>query len=118
MTVLCGPSSGTLVLRVCPGTVCTVEVYVVFLDTLTHVFDLYVRLRERRQRAATRLTVCLACNGVVADLYHQQLSCSHVSVSFAPSGCGSRADVDKREEGEELQCDPSVSNYLRAFVIN
>ncbi|MQM17463.1 hypothetical protein Taro_050435, partial [Colocasia esculenta] len=24
------------------------------------------------------LAVCLACNGVVADLYHQQMSCSHV----------------------------------------
>ncbi|MQL93310.1 hypothetical protein Taro_025952, partial [Colocasia esculenta] len=29
--------------------VCTVEVCVVFLDTLTTVFELYVRLRERRQ---------------------------------------------------------------------
>ncbi|MQM21815.1 hypothetical protein Taro_054860 [Colocasia esculenta] len=28
---------------------CTVEVCVVFLDTLTPVFELYVRLRERRQ---------------------------------------------------------------------
>ncbi|MQM23451.1 hypothetical protein Taro_056515 [Colocasia esculenta] len=27
----------------------TVEVYVVFLDTLTPVFELYIRLRERRQ---------------------------------------------------------------------
>ncbi|MQM11985.1 hypothetical protein Taro_044897, partial [Colocasia esculenta] len=38
-----------VVLGVCPGTVCTVEVCVVFLDTLTPVFELYVRLRERRQ---------------------------------------------------------------------
>ncbi|MQL75320.1 hypothetical protein Taro_007702, partial [Colocasia esculenta] len=30
-------------------TVCTVEVCVVFLDTLTPVFQLYVRLREKRQ---------------------------------------------------------------------
>ncbi|MQL80540.1 hypothetical protein Taro_012985 [Colocasia esculenta] len=33
----------------CPGTVCTTEVCVVFLDTLTPVFELYIRLRERRQ---------------------------------------------------------------------
>ncbi|MQL77703.1 hypothetical protein Taro_010113 [Colocasia esculenta] len=71
---------------------CTVEVCVVFLDTLTPEFELYVRLRERRQwdsdfpefvlvslldlssvTARLRgLAVCLACNGVVTDLYHQQ----------------------------------------------
>ncbi|MQL78446.1 hypothetical protein Taro_010860 [Colocasia esculenta] len=32
------------------------------------------------------LAVCLACSGIVADLYHQQLSCSCCYVSFAPSG--------------------------------
>ncbi|MQM17389.1 hypothetical protein Taro_050360 [Colocasia esculenta] len=41
-----------VVLGVGPGTVCTVEVSVIFLDTLTPVFELYVRLRERRQRAS------------------------------------------------------------------
>ncbi|MQL99307.1 hypothetical protein Taro_032036, partial [Colocasia esculenta] len=56
--VLCEP--GTLVLEICPGTVCTVEVCVVFLDTLTPVFELYVRLRERRQRAATCWTLVRA----------------------------------------------------------
>ncbi|MQL80987.1 hypothetical protein Taro_013439 [Colocasia esculenta] len=63
--VLCEP--GTLVLEVCPGTVCTVEVCVVFLDTLTPMFELYVQLRERRQRAAT----CL----VLVDL-HCSLACA------------------------------------------
>ncbi|MQL71584.1 hypothetical protein Taro_003920 [Colocasia esculenta] len=38
-----------VVLGVSPSTVCTVEICVVFLDTLTPVFKLYVRLRERRQ---------------------------------------------------------------------
>ncbi|MQL89780.1 hypothetical protein Taro_022358 [Colocasia esculenta] len=38
-----------VVLGVCPATMCTVEVCIVFLDTLTPVFELYVRLRERRQ---------------------------------------------------------------------
>ncbi|MQL69593.1 hypothetical protein Taro_001904 [Colocasia esculenta] len=48
--VLCEPgTSWFVVLRVCPGTVCTVEVCVVFLDTLIPMFELYVRLRERRQ---------------------------------------------------------------------
>ncbi|MQL74018.1 hypothetical protein Taro_006377, partial [Colocasia esculenta] len=37
------------VLGVCPGTVSTGKVYVIFLDTLTPEFELYVRLRERRQ---------------------------------------------------------------------
>ncbi|MQL88771.1 hypothetical protein Taro_021334, partial [Colocasia esculenta] len=41
-----------VVLGVGPGTVCTIEVYVVFLDTLTPVFELYVRLRERRQQGS------------------------------------------------------------------
>ncbi|MQL73245.1 hypothetical protein Taro_005581 [Colocasia esculenta] len=35
---------------------------------------------------STGLSVCLAFSSVGADLYHQQLSCSCVSVSFAPSG--------------------------------
>ncbi|MQM07117.1 hypothetical protein Taro_039952, partial [Colocasia esculenta] len=43
-----------VVLGVCPGT-CVVPLRSVssVLDTLTPVFELYVRLRERRQRAAT-----------------------------------------------------------------
>ncbi|MQL70985.1 hypothetical protein Taro_003307 [Colocasia esculenta] len=43
-----------VVLGVCPGT-CVVPSRSVssVLDTLTPVFELYVRLRERRQRAAT-----------------------------------------------------------------
>ncbi|MQM16004.1 hypothetical protein Taro_048957, partial [Colocasia esculenta] len=46
----------------------TIEVCVVFLDTLTPEFDLYVRLRERRQRAATgvELVLCfVACSMIV-----------------------------------------------------
>ncbi|MQM01286.1 hypothetical protein Taro_034039 [Colocasia esculenta] len=40
---------GTLVFGVCPSTMRIVEVYVVFLDTLTRVvLELYVQLRERR----------------------------------------------------------------------
>ncbi|MQM05590.1 hypothetical protein Taro_038402 [Colocasia esculenta] len=55
-----------LVLEICNGTVCTVEVYVVFLDTLTPVFKLYVRLRERRQRAASHAYGCaVACSAFV-----------------------------------------------------
>ncbi|MQM17749.1 hypothetical protein Taro_050723 [Colocasia esculenta] len=42
------------VLGFCLGTMSTVKVCVVFLDTLTPEFELYVRLRERRQGAATR----------------------------------------------------------------
>ncbi|MQM01573.1 hypothetical protein Taro_034335, partial [Colocasia esculenta] len=34
------------VLGVCPGTVCTIKVCVVFLDTLTPEVELYIRLRE------------------------------------------------------------------------
>ncbi|MQL86735.1 hypothetical protein Taro_019269 [Colocasia esculenta] len=41
-----------VVLGVCPGTLYIVEVCVVFLDTLTHVFELYVWLRERWQRGS------------------------------------------------------------------
>ncbi|MQM22505.1 hypothetical protein Taro_055558, partial [Colocasia esculenta] len=37
----------------------TVEVYVIILDTLTPEFELYVRLRERRQRAATCVELVL-----------------------------------------------------------
>ncbi|MQM12361.1 hypothetical protein Taro_045275 [Colocasia esculenta] len=37
---------------------CTTEVCVVFLDTLTHVFELYIRLRERRQGVATCVCGC------------------------------------------------------------
>ncbi|MQL84018.1 hypothetical protein Taro_016519 [Colocasia esculenta] len=43
------------VLGFCPSTLSTIKVYVVFLDTLTPKFELYVRLRERRQGAATRV---------------------------------------------------------------
>ncbi|MQL97340.1 hypothetical protein Taro_030034, partial [Colocasia esculenta] len=43
------------VLGICPDTVRTFEVCVVFLDTLTPEFELYVRLWERRQWAATRM---------------------------------------------------------------
>ncbi|MQM08845.1 hypothetical protein Taro_041705 [Colocasia esculenta] len=50
-----------VVLGVCPGT-CVVPSRSVssVLDTLTPVFEVYVRLRERRQRAAT----CFARGGV------------------------------------------------------
>ncbi|MQM01776.1 hypothetical protein Taro_034530 [Colocasia esculenta] len=56
-----------VVLRVCPGT-CVVSSRSVssVLDTLTHVFELYDRLRERRQRTTTcvelvlRLVTCSA----------------------------------------------------------
>ncbi|MQL75282.1 hypothetical protein Taro_007644 [Colocasia esculenta] len=51
--VLC--ELGTLVLGICLGIVCTIEVSVIFLNTLTLVFELYVRLREKRQRAETRV---------------------------------------------------------------
>ncbi|MQM14613.1 hypothetical protein Taro_047547, partial [Colocasia esculenta] len=40
---------------------CTVEVCVVFLDTLTPVFELYVQLRERRQ-LGSGLCCCLTCS--------------------------------------------------------
>ncbi|MQL72854.1 hypothetical protein Taro_005196 [Colocasia esculenta] len=53
--VLCEPGTCVFVLRACPGMVCTIEVCVVFLDTLTLVFELYVRLRERRQGTTTEL---------------------------------------------------------------
>ncbi|MQL90737.1 hypothetical protein Taro_023319 [Colocasia esculenta] len=43
------------VLRACPGTVCTIKVCVVFLDTLTPEFELYVQLRERRQGTETHV---------------------------------------------------------------
>ncbi|MQM06999.1 hypothetical protein Taro_039837, partial [Colocasia esculenta] len=50
-------------------TVCgTIEVCVVFLDTLTPEFELYVWLRERRQRAATCVELVLrlvACSALV-----------------------------------------------------
>ncbi|MQM14032.1 hypothetical protein Taro_046960 [Colocasia esculenta] len=38
-----------VVLGVCPDVVCTVEVCVIFLDTLTPLFELYVQQRERQQ---------------------------------------------------------------------
>ncbi|MQL81775.1 hypothetical protein Taro_014228 [Colocasia esculenta] len=41
-----------VVLRACPGTECTTEVCVVFLDTLTPVLELYVQLREKWQRGS------------------------------------------------------------------
>ncbi|MQL93397.1 hypothetical protein Taro_026041 [Colocasia esculenta] len=66
--VLCEP--GTLVLRVCPNT-CLVPSRSVSsdLDTLTPVFELYVRLRERRQRAAT-------CESVMLVGLHCSLACA------------------------------------------
>ncbi|MQL85670.1 hypothetical protein Taro_018203 [Colocasia esculenta] len=55
-----------VVLGVGPDIVCTVEVCVVFLDTLTHLFELYVRLRERRQWATTCVCGCaVVCNALV-----------------------------------------------------
>ncbi|MQL87199.1 hypothetical protein Taro_019740 [Colocasia esculenta] len=48
--VLCEPGTCVCVLGVLSRYwCCTVEVCVVFLDTLTSEFELYVRLRERRQ---------------------------------------------------------------------
>ncbi|MQL76371.1 hypothetical protein Taro_008760 [Colocasia esculenta] len=49
-----------VVLEVCPGT-CVIPLRSVsaVLDTLTPVFKLYVRLRERRQRAATCVELVL-----------------------------------------------------------
>ncbi|MQL91706.1 hypothetical protein Taro_024322 [Colocasia esculenta] len=55
-------------LRVCPGTVRTVKVCVVFLDTHTPEFELYVRLRERRQGAVTRVERQLDLSSVAARL--------------------------------------------------
>ncbi|MQL87231.1 hypothetical protein Taro_019777, partial [Colocasia esculenta] len=46
----------------------TVKVCVVFLDTLTHVFELYVRLRERRQGTAARVCGCAAvCSALLVE---------------------------------------------------
>ncbi|MQL92431.1 hypothetical protein Taro_025059 [Colocasia esculenta] len=102
--VLCEPNTLCLL---CSGFVpvqcSTVEVCVIFLDTLTPEFELYVRLRERRQRAATcvelvlllvacsvlvvgGLAVCLACSGVGADLYQQQLSSCRVQCELCSLG--------------------------------
>ncbi|MQM13803.1 hypothetical protein Taro_046729, partial [Colocasia esculenta] len=53
-----------VVLGVCPDAVCTIEVCVIFVDTLTPVFELYIRLRETRQRAATCVCV-VACSVLV-----------------------------------------------------
>ncbi|MQL95383.1 hypothetical protein Taro_028055 [Colocasia esculenta] len=54
------------VLGFCPGIVSTVKVCVVFLDTFTPEFELYVRLRERRQGTATRICGCaVACSALV-----------------------------------------------------
>ncbi|MQL72036.1 hypothetical protein Taro_004374 [Colocasia esculenta] len=49
----------------------TIEVCVVFLDTLTPEFELYVWLRERRQRAATCVELVLrlvACSALVVGV--------------------------------------------------
>ncbi|MQL81021.1 hypothetical protein Taro_013479 [Colocasia esculenta] len=59
-----------VVLGVCPGT-CVVPSRSVssVLDTLTPVFELYVRLRERRQRTATCESLCLvACSALVVGV--------------------------------------------------
>ncbi|MQL89673.1 hypothetical protein Taro_022237, partial [Colocasia esculenta] len=66
----------------------TVEVCVVFLDTLTPMFELYVRLRERRQWSSdfpelvfSRLCQAWTCScmsaGVVLVALHSCLTCSH-----------------------------------------
>ncbi|MQM17074.1 hypothetical protein Taro_050042 [Colocasia esculenta] len=87
MRVLCGPSSGTLVLGVFLGTVFTVEVYVVFLDTLTPVFELYVRLRERRQRAATLVCGCeVACSALMVGATEVARTAPGAAANVAPTG--------------------------------
>ncbi|MQL87326.1 hypothetical protein Taro_019860 [Colocasia esculenta] len=53
------------VLGVCLDTVSIVKVCVVFLDTLTPEFELYVRLRERRQWEETRVCSCVVCRSGV-----------------------------------------------------
>ncbi|MQL75668.1 hypothetical protein Taro_008049, partial [Colocasia esculenta] len=61
---------------------CTVEVCVVFLDTLTPEFELYVRLRERRQWAATSQT---AVGPFVRDCEAERLFfCCVVRVGYWP----------------------------------
>ncbi|MQL68953.1 hypothetical protein Taro_001244 [Colocasia esculenta] len=102
-----------LVLGVCSGTVCTVEVCVVFLNTITPVFELYVRLRERRQLGSDLelgpeslkvpgidLQLCglqtemwfLCCVVRVGYWRHEPVVCSRVvasllSDSFFAAGC-------------------------------
>ncbi|MQL97659.1 hypothetical protein Taro_030353 [Colocasia esculenta] len=53
----------------------TVEVCVVFLDTLTPVLELYLRLRERRQCEAWACS-CVSAGVVLVGL-HSCLTCSH-----------------------------------------
>ncbi|MQM20423.1 hypothetical protein Taro_053442 [Colocasia esculenta] len=50
----------------------TVEVFVIFLDTITPVFELYVRLRERRQHGPAAVW----STGVVLVGLHSCLTCS------------------------------------------
>ncbi|MQL97946.1 hypothetical protein Taro_030642 [Colocasia esculenta] len=50
---------------------------------------------EPRQWSA-RLAVCLACSNVVADLYHQQLSCSRVFVSVC--SLEKHSEINKRNK--------------------
>ncbi|MQL90034.1 hypothetical protein Taro_022621 [Colocasia esculenta] len=75
--VLCEP--GTLVLGVCPDTMCTIEVCVVFLDTLTPVFELYVRLRgdqARVPKGARHGPAAVWSPGVVLVSLHYCLACA------------------------------------------
>ncbi|MQM18508.1 hypothetical protein Taro_051502, partial [Colocasia esculenta] len=49
-----------------PGAVTMEVVCVIFLDTLTPMFELYIRRRERRQWAATRVCGCaVACSALM-----------------------------------------------------
>ncbi|MQL74865.1 hypothetical protein Taro_007207, partial [Colocasia esculenta] len=72
-----------VVLGICPGT-CVVPSRSVssVLDTLTPVFELYVRLRERRQRPATCVCGCAVARsafvvgGVVLVGLHCSLACA------------------------------------------
>ncbi|MQM17945.1 hypothetical protein Taro_050928 [Colocasia esculenta] len=63
--------------------VCTVKVCVVFLDTLTPEFELYIQLRERRQWAATCVCGCaVACSALVVE---RQLDLSSVAARLRGS---------------------------------
>ncbi|MQL69978.1 hypothetical protein Taro_002278 [Colocasia esculenta] len=65
--VLCEPGT-CVVLGVCPDTYVPSRSVSSVLDTLTPVFELYVQLRERRQRAATCVELVLrlvACSALV-----------------------------------------------------
>ncbi|MQM22762.1 hypothetical protein Taro_055820, partial [Colocasia esculenta] len=72
-----------VVLGVCPGT-CVVPSRSMssVLDTLTPMFELYIRLRERRQRAVTCVCGCavtcsaLVVEGVVLVGLHSSLACA------------------------------------------